>query len=163
MSRNETNRRGFPKTAAATADTVALGEYGSDFARATEMLGPIPMRRLGRRGQKVTIYLDLVACLLILLSFSLPATAQQASSQMGVKVVSRPEPLTPPSPLYSFNREPLAPNSMAKLPLGSVHARGWLGHQLELMTTGMTGRLPEVSSYLKPENGWFGSDKEGWT
>jgi len=126
MSRSETNRRRFLKTAAATTVTAALGEYGSDTAHATEMLGP------------------------------------KASSQMRVKVVSRPEPATLPSPLYSFNREPLAPNSMAKLPLGSVRARGWLGHQLELMTNGMTGRLPEISSYLQPENGWFGSDKEGW-
>jgi hypothetical protein len=31
MSRNETNRRGFLKTAAATTVTAALGEYGSDI------------------------------------------------------------------------------------------------------------------------------------
>ena len=153
MRRNETNRQGYLKTAVAATVTAALGEYGNDIAHAMEMLGPIPMHTPGRTDLKVTVYLDLVACLLILLSFSLPATAQQASSQMRVKVVSRPEPATLPSPLYSFNREPLAPNSMAKLPLGSVRARGWLGYQLELMTNGMTGRLPEISSYLQPENG----------
>ena len=30
------------------------------------------------------------------------------------------------------------------------------------MAEGMTGRLQELSSFLKPENGWFGGDKDGW-
>ena len=49
------------------------------------------------------------------------------------------------------------PGRMAKLPLGSVRARGWLKHQLDLMSTGMTGRLPELSRYLADDNGWFGT------
>ena len=63
---------------------------------------------------------------------------------------------------HSFNRAPLQPLTMARLPLGSVRARGWLKHQLDLMTVGMTGRLMEVSKFLAPDNGWFGTEKEGW-
>jgi hypothetical protein len=54
------------------------------------------------------------------------------------------------------------PARMTKLTLGSVHARGWLQHQLDLMRTGMTGRLPELSKYLADDNGWFGTGKQGW-
>lgn len=60
------------------------------------------------------------------------------------------------------NRSPLAPNALVKLPLGRVRARGWLRHQLELMAEGMTGRLPELSKFLGPDNGWFGTENEGW-
>ena len=54
------------------------------------------------------------------------------------------------------------PGRMAKLPLGSVRARGWLKHQLDLMTTGMTGHLPELSRFLADDNGWFGTSNPGW-
>lgn len=30
------------------------------------------------------------------------------------------------------------------------------------MVDGMTGRLAELSEFLKPDNGWFGGAKEGW-
>ncbi|MBU4200802.1 MAG: glycoside hydrolase family 127 protein [Verrucomicrobia bacterium] len=63
---------------------------------------------------------------------------------------------------YRGNRPPLLPNPLIKLPLGSVRPRGWLKHQLDLMVEGMTGRLPEVSPFLKADNGWFGGEKEGW-
>ena len=103
------------------------------------------------------VFFHLLMCLLVISGLSRTAAAQQA-----VTVVSRPEPAAHPSSLYTFNREPLQPNSMTKLPLGSVHARGWLEHQLKLMTTGMTGRLTEISPFLKPDNGWLGTDKDGW-
>ena len=63
---------------------------------------------------------------------------------------------------YCTNRAPLLPSPFAKLPLGSIRPKGWLKHQLELMAKGMTGRLTELSSFLKAENGWFGGDKPGW-
>jgi len=63
---------------------------------------------------------------------------------------------------YTCNRDPLKAEPLAKLPLGSVRARGWLGHQLDLMVDGMHGRLEEMSSFLEPDNGWFGTDKQGW-
>lgn len=63
---------------------------------------------------------------------------------------------------YCANRAPLLGNPLIKLPLGAVLPRGWLKHQLDLMAEGMTGRLPEVSKFLAPDNGWFGTEKEGW-
>lgn len=106
--------------------------------------------------------------LLIAVSLSLLLGAQLNFAQRSntgspdVKVVSRLEGRAAQAGQYTFNRAPLHSNAMAKLPLGSVRATGWLKHQLDLMTTGMTGRLPEISKFLKPDNGWFGTDKEGW-
>lgn len=55
MSKDDLNRRGFMRTAAATAVTAALGGFGGDIARAAELAGEIPMRTLGRTGLKVTM------------------------------------------------------------------------------------------------------------
>ena len=63
---------------------------------------------------------------------------------------------------YTSNRDPLAPNPLAKLPLGSVRPHGWLKNQLDLMVNGMHGRLEELSPFLKPSNGWSGTDLDGW-
>jgi hypothetical protein len=67
---------------------------------------------------------------------------------------------------YVGNREPLAPSPLIKLPLGSVRAQGWLKTQLDLMTEGFTGRLPEISQFCKFEgNAWTnpgGSGQFGW-
>ena len=63
---------------------------------------------------------------------------------------------------YVCNRAPLSANPIVKLPLGSVRPTGWLRHQLDLMTDGMTGRLDEVSHFVADDNGWLGGDKEGW-
>ena len=61
------------------------------------------------------------------------------------------------------NKEPLLPNPLAKLPLGNVRPKGWIAHQLGLMVDGMTGRLQELSTYfLADDNGWFGTEKDGW-
>ena len=60
------------------------------------------------------------------------------------------------------NQPPLVPNALAKLPIGSIKPRGWLKHQLDLMVNGMTGRLAELSEFLRPGNGWLGGDREGW-
>jgi len=60
------------------------------------------------------------------------------------------------------NREPLLPSSLAKLPLGSVRPKGWIRHQLDLMADGMTGRLQEISKWVQNDNGWFGTENDGW-
>jgi hypothetical protein len=60
------------------------------------------------------------------------------------------------------NRAPLRPNPLAKLPLGSVRANGWIRHQLDLMAAGQVGRLREISAFLADDNGWFGTEKDGW-
>ena len=78
-----------------------------------------------------------------------------------VTVVACPTPDTGPS-AYSNNRAPLLAAPLLKLPLGAIRPAGWLKHQLDLMIDGMTGRLGEISSFLAPDNGWFGTDKNGW-
>ena len=60
------------------------------------------------------------------------------------------------------NRAPLLPSPMAKLPLGSVKPRGWIRHQLDLMADGMVGRLQELSQFIADDNGWLGTEKDGW-
>ncbi|MCX6634490.1 MAG: hypothetical protein NT090_05295 [Acidobacteria bacterium] len=67
---------------------------------------------------------------------------------------------------YAGNRAPLLPSPLMKLPAGSVRAQGWLGHQLELMSEGFTGRLTEISSFCKfDNNAWShpkGEGPNGW-
>jgi len=63
---------------------------------------------------------------------------------------------------YIGNREPLHSNPISKLPLGSIRPLGWLRHQVELMKTGMVGRLQELSKFLADDNGWFGTENDGW-
>jgi len=64
---------------------------------------------------------------------------------------------------YVNNRSPLLPCPMIKLPLGSIRPKGWLKHQLELMASGMTGRLPEVSPHLKEgPMFWIGGVRSSW-
>lgn len=71
-------------------------------------------------------------------------------------------PLTESTAPYQFNRPPLLPNPLSRLPLGSVRPHGWLRHQLDLMARGMFGRLPEISSFLSEKNGWLGGPAYGW-
>ena len=58
--------------------------------------------------------------------------------------------------------EPLAPQAMEPLPIGSVMPRGWLKFQLDRMTEGLVGRLYETSEFLTPSNGWLRADGIGW-
>jgi hypothetical protein len=60
------------------------------------------------------------------------------------------------------NKEPLLSSPLAKLPLGSVRAHGWIAHQLDLMVDGMVGHLTELSKFLADDNGWLGTDNYGW-
>jgi hypothetical protein len=75
-------------------------------------------------------------------------------------------PATSSTPLYISNREPLMISPMVKLPIGAIQPHGWLRHQLELEANGMTGHLPEVSTWCKFEgNAWTdpeGKGKNGW-
>jgi len=80
---------------------------------------------------------------------------------MNVRVTNRPG-LERTNSHYVSNRPPLRTNPLVKLPLGSVRARGWIRHQLELMANGLTGRLQELSAFLKPGNGWFDPAGDGW-
>lgn len=80
---------------------------------------------------------------------------------MRVWVVDVPDSSKPIDHVVS-NRAPLLANPIARLPLGSVKPKGWIAKQLGLMVDGMTGHLPELSKFLAEDNGWFGTENEGW-
>jgi DUF1680 family protein len=61
-----------------------------------------------------------------------------------------------------WNRPPLAPNRYARLPLGSIRARGWLAEQLRLAAAGLTGKLMEVWPDVGEHSAWLGGDGESW-
>jgi Beta-L-arabinofuranosidase, GH127 catalytic domain/Beta-L-arabinofuranosidase, GH127 middle domain len=63
---------------------------------------------------------------------------------------------------YVSNRPPLARSPLVKLPIGSIRPKGWLLGQLELMRTGLTGRLAELSRFLGQESGWITLKGPGW-
>jgi hypothetical protein len=68
----------------------------------------------------------------------------------------------PPNTLYVGNRPPLEPSPAIKLPIGTVHAQGWLLKQLQLEADGFTGHLMELSEFLKKEgNAWLSPTGEG--
>jgi len=56
MSWADVNRRAFLKSAAVTAASAALGEFGGSLAKAAEVAGEIPLRTLGRTGLRVTMF-----------------------------------------------------------------------------------------------------------
>ena len=75
-------------------------------------------------------------------------------------------PAASSTPLYVTNKEPLLASPFVKLPIGAIEPHGWLRHQLELEADGMTGHLPEVSTWCKFDgNAWtdpHGAGKNGW-
>ena len=62
-----------------------------------------------------------------------------------------------------FGRAPLQGCSYAELPLGQIHAQGWLQDQLLRMRDGMTGHLDEwYPEVLGPDNAWLGGEGDTW-
>ena len=98
-----------------------------------------------------------VPCLLAVAS-----TAAQAKKPIA-SVVKSPPALTG-SGFYTPNRAPLQGLPFQKLPPGAVTPRGWLRGQLERDANGLSGRLSEISDYLKYEgNGWVDPKSDsGW-
>ena len=78
--------------------------------------------------------------------------AAPCAAAMEATVVTTP-PDRGTSGLYVFNRSPLVPNPLAKLPIGAIEPRGWLRGQLTLMADGMVGHLDEVSHFLAADSG----------
>ena len=64
---------------------------------------------------------------------------------------------------YQGNRPPLVEKQYIGLPLGSIHARGWLEEMLLRQASGATGHMdtlyPEV---MGKRNGWLGGDGDQW-
>ena len=106
-----------------------------------------------------------VALLLIAVVLLCAPARGGAADYTDVKVVSTAAPSSM-QPLYTGNREPLLPSPFVKLPIGSITPKGWVRHQLELEAQGMTGRLSEISPWLKFEgSAWSdpqGKGQNGW-
>jgi uncharacterized protein len=60
------------------------------------------------------------------------------------------------------NRAPLAASAFYPLPLGAIHPRGWLRHQLEIQARGLGGHLDETWPDVGPNSGWLGGTGESW-
>jgi hypothetical protein len=71
-------------------------------------------------------------------------------------------PSAAPNAHYPSNRPPLAVSPLVKLPVGAIEPRGWLMAQLQLMRDGLTGRLAEISPFLKDDSGWATLKGKGW-
>ena len=64
---------------------------------------------------------------------------------------------------YTASREPLAPAPYLELPIGAIHAEGWLQDQLLRMKDGLTGNMDIVYGAVDgPSNAWLGGDGDGW-
>ena len=80
-----------------------------------------------------------------------------------VTVISRPV-FDHQNNFYSGNRAPLTPAAFIKLPLGSIHPKGWILKLLELQKAGLCGHLGEISAWLeKDNNAWLSEGGDhGW-
>ncbi len=87
------------------------------------------------------------------------------AAQAAVTVTDQPA-VTTSNRFYVSNRAPLSPSPFIKLPIGSITPQGWLRHQLELEKAGMTGRLKEISPWLRfDKSAWGnreGKGERGW-
>jgi hypothetical protein len=105
--------------------------------------------------------LRFLACTLLLL---VPPCAGMGAAEApgAVATVTAGLPRPGGSALYPGNRQPLLPSPLVKLPLGTVKAEGWLKKQLDLMTEGFTGHLPEISRFCRFDgNAWTSPGGEG--
>ncbi|MEV6629875.1 RICIN domain-containing protein [Actinoplanes sp. NPDC051470] len=72
-------------------------------------------------------------------------------------------PAAAAAPGYVVNRAPLRADALIRLAPGSTRAAGWLATQLNYQLTGLNGRLPEVSHFLRYDNtGWIDPSLAGW-
>ena len=80
-----------------------------------------------------------------------------------VEFVSRPDTQSKSSNSVG-NRAPLAPAAAIKLPLGAIHAEGWLGEVFDRQCDGLAGHLGEISAWLnKKGNAWLETEGHaGW-
>ncbi|MEN6451898.1 MAG: beta-L-arabinofuranosidase domain-containing protein [Thermoguttaceae bacterium] len=110
--------------------------------------------------RQALLLLPVIGCALVSAVF---ASEPIAKDEAKISVVSAPPAADRPAS-QSFNRSPLTPVPLTRLPAGSVTPRGWLRHQLELQAHGMHGRLAEISTFLKWEgNGWVNpKGNSGW-
>jgi hypothetical protein len=102
-----------------------------------------------------------LALLLLFTVMLLRTTAGQRASSAEIEMAKTPQAAGANS-CYVSNRPPLLPSPLVKLPIGSIEPRGWLLSQLQLMRSGFTGRLAELSKFLKDDSGWLTMKGRGW-
>jgi len=83
------------------------------------------------------------------------------SAAPAVQVVSTP-PTVSTNDFYVSNQPPLTPEPLIKLPIGAIKPQGWVRRQLELQADGFSGRLTEISRFLRKDgNAWLSAKGEG--
>ena len=102
-----------------------------------------------------------IILLVLLLCLCFDSGAGEKSMKNEISMVKVP-PTPHPNRHYISNRAPLSPSPLAKLPIGSIAPKGWLLGQLQLMRNGFTGRLPELSKFLREDSGWITQKGRGW-
>ena len=103
-----------------------------------------------------------IALAALLVALMLPAAAQ-TPQPFEAKTVDRPDN-SARSHNYTNARAPLRQPCLLRLPVGSIHPKGWVGRYMELQRDGLTGHLGEISAWLdKRNNAWLtaGGD-HGW-
>ncbi len=118
-----------------------------------------------KKPQKVRLFFSGAVSVFLLHLIFVPeltlASGNKASQGFSLRWVETLRGL-PPNTLYVSNRLPLQPSSATKMPIGTVRAQGWLLRQLELEAEGFTGRLGELSPFLrKDDNAWLSPTGEG--
>ncbi|HEX7573348.1 MAG TPA: beta-L-arabinofuranosidase domain-containing protein [Bacteroidota bacterium] len=115
-----------------------------------------------RRKRDIVLAASAVAAFLCTLPPCVPPARGQSP---GVRVVDRLAP-DGANAFYPGNRAPLQAVPLAKLPLGSVRADGWLLGQLQRMRDGFSGHLTEISKWCKYDgSAWVapvGKGEFGW-
>jgi hypothetical protein len=96
----------------------------------------------------------------VLLSF-VGGVGQGRDPDFAPKAVRVP-PAATPNAHYVSNRPPLMTSPLVKLPIGAIESRGWLLSQLQMMRNGFTGRLAELSRFLRDDSGWVTNKGQGW-
>ena len=87
--------------------------------------------------------------------------ADDHKTDFTIKNVERPARLATNS-FYTGNKFPLMPLAFIKLPVGSIHPKGWILKYLELQRDGLTGKLGEISAWLdKKNNAWYSGNGQG--
>jgi hypothetical protein len=104
-----------------------------------------------------------VAAVLFLAAMSAPAPGREGEEAMATQIHAvKTPPATRTNAHYVSNRPPLLPSPLVKLPPGDVEPKGWLLSQLQLMRDGFSGRLAEISRFLKEDSGWITLQGRGW-
>ena len=103
-----------------------------------------------------------VLFIIAVLAVSALVGSRSADEKTAAIAVVKTPPFAGGNHHYVSNRPPLLGSPLVKLPIGSIEPKGWLLGQLRLMRGGFTGRLAEISRFLKDDSGWITLKGKGW-